>query len=282
MSPLVLPLLLILPGADSADLSVKAVEKINAYRTIVGLPRVRVDAALSEACAAHAKYLMTNRAAAFQQKINVHDEDANLPGYSDAGRRAAKSSVIAQASGGEPLVGLDAWIASFFHRISLLDPNLVRVGVAVERNGPDWAFVLDTLTGKDRPERGVTTVVCYPVNTQMGVPRLFSLGAPEVPNPIPNNGDSRKAGHPITVTFFQETAARIEDVTATLIDPDGKDVPLWVSWPERPAVKNYGRNTICLIPQAPLTADVTYEVRVKATVNGREWQKQWHFHTGMR
>lgn len=281
MNPLVLSFLLALPAADAKDFPAQALTKINAYRELIGLGPVKLDADLSAACQAHAQYLMKNRDAAFQNKINVHDEDPKLPGFSEAGKRAARASVISQASGGEPLVGIDAWMASFYHRIPFLDPTLARVGVGLVENGRDWAFVLDTGSGKEKP-KPVITVVAYPVNTQQKVPRQFSFGAPEFPNPIPNNGETAKAGHPITVTFFHERTIPIQGVTAHLQDGNGKDVPLWISWPERPAVKNYGKNSICLIPQAPLEQNMPYTVEVKATINGRPWQKSWTFYTGTR
>ena len=55
-----------------------------------------------------------------------------------------------------------------------------------------------------------------------------------------------------------------------------------MSWPEKPALANYGRNCICLIPQVPLTAEKAYTVEVKASVANREWQKKWEFYTGTR
>jgi hypothetical protein len=281
VNPLVLSILLALPAADATDFPAQAVKKINAYREIIGVPPVKLDVDLSASCLAHAQYLMQNRAVAFQNKINVHDEDPKLPGFSEAGKRAAKASVISQATGGEPLVGIDAWMASFYHRIPFLDPTVSRVGVGLVQNGRDWAFVLDTASGKIPPKPAIT-VVCYPVNTQQKVPRQFSLGAPEVPNPIPNNGDSAKAGHPITVTFFHERAVPIKDVSATLTDSDGKEVPLWISWPDRPAVKNHGKNTICMIPQKALDQNMPYTVKVRATVNNHDWQKEWNFYAGTR
>ena len=201
MYSLLLPLLLA-PAADASDLNLQAIDKINAYRRLTGLAPVKADPALSKGCQAHAHYLLQNSDAALEGKINVHDEDPKLPGFTAEGRQAARAAVISQMRGpSDPLVGIDLWMASFYHRIPLLDPNLARVGVGfAHQQETEWLAVIDVKTGKVRPKE--ISVVPYPANNQRGVPCVFALGAPEVPNPIPDNGESSSAGHPITVSFF--------------------------------------------------------------------------------
>src|SRR5277367_345510 len=55
------------------------------FRSALPLVRGR----LSRPCQEHAEYLLKNFDAAFAAQINVHDEDPKLPGYSEAGRKAA-------------------------------------------------------------------------------------------------------------------------------------------------------------------------------------------------
>jgi hypothetical protein len=276
-----LPLALVWAYAGTRDIDTRALERLNSYRKAADLPLLTADPALSQPCQAHADYLMANFEAVFNGRVNIHDEDPKLPGYSEAGKKAAKSSVIAQAFGrGDTLMGIDVWMASFYHRVPLLDPGLTKVGIGYSRQ-PDGAcfLVVDTKNGKTKPKED--RIMCYPVKDQKGVPCLFSSGFPENPNPIPDNGSSRKAGHPITVSFFADRL-NITGATATLKDEDGNEVPVWLSSPEKPAVKGYGRNAICLIPKAPLQPNTTYEVRVACKQNGKEWKETWKFTTGER
>jgi hypothetical protein len=284
VAPLLLCLLTALPGAEAKDIETKVLQKINDSRKLTGLPPVAVDAELSKGCVAHAQYLLQNQEALHKGKINVHDEEPKLPGYSAAGRKAARSAVIAETHGTpDPLLGVDLWIGSFYHRIPLLDPTLKKVGLGfADEKGRDWFLVVDTGNGKVRA-KDTFKVICYPVDGQKEIPLLFSVvGAPESPNPIPNNGDSKKTGFPITVAFFQERAPLIRNVIATLKDEEDNEVPTWLSWPEKPAVKNFGRNAICLIPKEPLRPETTYTVTVKAKVNGKDWKSNWSFTTGKK
>jgi hypothetical protein len=110
---------------------------------------------------------------------------------------------------------------------------------------------------------------------------VYNFGHPEVPNPIPGNGDSKDAGHPITVTFFgPHFRLPIRNAGATLTDDAGHDVAVWLSSPEKPAIRGFEFNTICLIPQTPLQPNTTYSVKVSALVNNRPWSSTWSFRTG--
>lgn len=280
MLSLVLPFCALVAGAEPADIDGRALERINAYRKQADLPPVAIDPALSKACQAHADYLIQNYDAAFAGKLNVHDEDPKLPGFSELGKRAAKASVISQSFGrGDPLLGIDLWMASFYHRIPLLDPGLTKIGVGFARREKDNGcfVVVDKTGGKSRPKQG--RVVVYPVPDQKNVQRLFCYGFPEIPNPLPNNGDSKKAGHPITVTFFLDKVA-VTGATASLKDEEGKDVPVWLSWAEKPAVRGYAGSSICLIPKAPLQANTTYTVTAACKNAGKDWKDTWKFTTG--
>jgi len=279
---LVFPLWLALAGAGPRDVDASALERINAYRKLANLPAVTLDPALSRLCQEHADYLLKNFDAAFAGQINVHDEDPKLPGYSEAGRKAARASVVSQSRGaGDPLLGIDVWLASFYHRVPLLDPGLARIGIGFARQADGGCFVVvDTKSGKVRPKDD--WIVSYPVNKQRKVPCVFCLGFPELPNPLPENGESKKAGHPITVSFFMDRLA-LTAVTAVLKDDDGNEIPIWLSTPEKPAVKNYGKNTICLIPQAPLQPNTTYRVTVAAQYrSNKQWTDTWTFTTAER
>src|SRR5581483_11216516 len=189
-----------------------------------------------------------------------------LPGFSAEGRRAGKASDIAIGDY-DPLDGLDAWMATFYHRVPILDPQLRTIGFGCARGRKlGWIAVLNVGTGRDRAAR--PEPVFYPVPDQKDVPLSFPAGGEE-PNPIPEDTDG-KAGYPITATFPDRTApARAK---GTLTDDQGRAVPCWFSSPEQPANPQYPRHqgtTVCLIPKDPLAPGTTYQVRLQGEMDGK-------------
>jgi uncharacterized protein YkwD len=131
--------------ADSA-LAAAAVESLNAYRKTAGVSPVALDEKLSKACRLHARYLARNIDNPAVQGLGMHDEDLSLPGATAAGRRAGKASVISQEA--DAAAAVDGWIATLFHRLPLLNPDLKKVGYACARP-PDqsWICVMDAEAG---------------------------------------------------------------------------------------------------------------------------------------
>lgn len=253
----------------------RALERINFYRKLAGIEPVALDAALSKSCAAHANYLAKNSGNRATEGLGMHNEDPKLPGYSAEGAKAGKSSVVFPV--GSPVVAVDGWMGSLFHRIPLLDPELTKVGVGFAKGGKFGGFiVVDTVSVHDGkfPEKAIV----FPVAGQTDVPLKF---APEYPPPIPEKNENN-AGYPVTITFEDGTVVR--EVTATLEDGAKKELPVWLSTPEKPAGGHgaFQRFTICMIAQRPLKPSTTYTVNVKATVNKKEWSQSWSFTTAKK
>jgi uncharacterized protein YkwD len=243
-------------------------EQINGYRKEVGLAAVTLDAGLTRGCQAHADYLVRNEDQPSTQGLGGHDEDSKLPGYTAEGEKAGKAADIAFDV--EPLAAVPAWMASLFHRVPLLDPDLRRVGFGSahgERSG--WVVVVDVNTGRgsDRP-------VCCPADGEKDVPTAYHPG--ERPDPIPESKD-KKAGFPVSVRFPR--GATVHDVTARLTDTAGQEVPAWVLTPEKTVDRDLQRNSVCLVPQQPLRPGTTYTAAVTARVDGVEWKQAWSFTT---
>ena len=255
--------------ASEAD-GAKVVDRINLHRKAAGLEPVVLDPILSKGCAAHAEYLVRNVDHPSTEGLGLHAEDAKLPGYTKEGERAGKASVI--FLGLEGTAAVEGWIGSLFHRIPLLQSRLKKVGYGLARGGPaKVTVVLDATNGlgvgKDAP------AVLYPAEGQKDVPLVFSV---EIPDPIPES-DDKKAGYPLTAIFGE--GSLVKDVKAILKDASGKEVPFWLSTPEKPAHKDYQRNTVGLIPKEPLQQIATYTATVSARVNGKAWTKTWSFLT---
>lgn len=135
------------PDYYAENFDEKILARVNEVRKIAGLMPVRLDAELSKGCQSHARYLVLNARRLEGQGMNVHREDLTLPGASPAGASAAKESVIAIVL--DPQICVENWMATLYHRIPLLAPNLDRVGFGIARiHGHKWACVLDTGNGR--------------------------------------------------------------------------------------------------------------------------------------
>jgi uncharacterized protein YkwD len=135
------------PERFREDLEDKLLTRLNAVREQAGLKPVHLDASLSRGCQQHAHYLALNAKLPAAQGLAVHLEDASLAGATPEGARAARASVIAIVL--DPQTCIDGWMATLYHRVPLLTPDLERVGFGHARIGErKWACVLDKGTGR--------------------------------------------------------------------------------------------------------------------------------------
>lgn len=255
----------------------KAVDRVNASRAAAGLKPVVLDGKLSAGCLKHARYLVINDGHPSLLGLNAHKEDLKLPGASPEGNAAGQASNIAIGDY-EPIDAVDSWLATLYHRVPVLAPNLRSIGFACVRGRRQgWATVMNVQSGR---EKSRAQAVFYPAPDQRDVPVSFPNGGEE-PNPIPEDPDGR-AGFPITSTF--PINEPIKNAYGKLTDEKGEDVPCWFSSPEKPANKAHAKtqgNTICLIPKNPLAPKSTYYVEFKGSVVGKAWEKKWTFTTGI-
>jgi uncharacterized protein YkwD len=245
-----------------------ALRALNDYRKLAGLAPVTLDPALSRPCRLHAEYLVKNFGKPTVKGLGVHDEIPGLPGFTPEGRRAARGAVIHLA--GNSADAVDSWVNSFFHRIPLLSPDLRRVGFGLAKgDAVGSCTVVDVDNGK-----GDDRVILYPAEGQKKVPLAYQPG--EKLSPMPKDAD-RRAGYPVTVTFPRGAAVR--GVTARLA-ANGKEVPVWLTTPDKPLHPLLQRNSACILARAPLKPETTYTVSVKARIAGKPWERKWSFMTG--
>lgn len=254
----------------------KMLERINSVRRHANLSTVQFDDVLSHGCRLHARYLRLNARRPEVQGMGAHEEDAKLPGYTAEGAKAGRASDIAFGDF-EPIGALDGWMATLYHRVPILEPNLRKVGFGCIRGqGLGWITVLDVFT--DRDKKTATRPVVWPVDGQADVPLHFPPGG-ETPNPIPND-ETGRAGYPITAFFPRE--APLLGAQAKLEDVQGQQVACWFSSPEAPANPKFERfqgTTVCLIPKVPLRPVQSYRVTMSGTIAGAAWKKTWTFST---
>jgi hypothetical protein len=267
----------------------RALARLNVHRQAAGLPPVTLDDTLSHGCAAHAAYLVRHHDHPSTRDLGAHGEDPKLPGYTKEGEQAGHSSVIETwtcTQGPEQfdpsdVMAVDGLMSTFFHRISLIHPNLRHVGFGWAHGRREkekdnvWVTVIDIRDSWRRDGPG-GWVLLYPADGQNDVPTTFENF--EVPNPTPPEGTGKKLGYCVTVTFADGT--NVENAEATLAGPEGVPLEAWVSTPSRPIIPGRQKNTVCLIAKAPLRPHTTYTATVSGTVDGKPWRRTWTFTTG--
>jgi uncharacterized protein YkwD len=250
--------------ATDADM----LQQVNEYRKAAGLPAVELDPALSKGCEAHAAYLVRNAGKADLAGLGVHDEKPDRPGFTKAGQRAARESVVAVGTAaGEDV---DLWMGTFYHRLPFLDPDLKRIGFGAAGARASRSAVLD-IAG-----RGLTVPLLYPVDKQTDVPTLYE--AHEIPSPVP---EGKQAGYPVTVMFPH--GRFVDNASATLTDAAGKTVDIWLLPPDASDARSAKQpDLIGVFAKEELQPETTYIVTVKATVAGEAWSKTWSFTTAKK
>jgi Cysteine-rich secretory protein family len=249
-----------------------ALDTVNAVRAAAGAPALREDPALAEAAQAHAYFYLFN---ASQQQVSgtgVVSEDASLPGFTGArsidrdrhfGFGGARGVELANHVL-TPVGSVQSSVDSVFHRLPLLDREVVAAGYGAARVGPIAISVVDLGTGP----AGAGDPVIYPADGQTGVPPAF-VGN-EVPDPLPQ-GAVTPTGYPVTLQIGG--AQQLSVTTGRLLGPDGKEVPSYTL----PPGTQLGSSQWALVAKRPLAPGGRYTVEVSGTVDGKDFSKRWSF-----
>jgi uncharacterized protein YkwD len=261
------------PPQDLAVARRAALDKVNSYRSEVGVPPLTEDPAVAEGAEAHAYYYLFNFGRPQLQGLSIHTEDPALPGFSGensllrdrhfgyGGTRGGE--VIDQI--GTPEGSVQVWMDSVYHRFPLLARETTVAGYGRAQLGIANLAVLDL--GVAEPGSG--DAIVYPRPDQTTVPGSFNRG--EVPDPVPA-GASYPVGYPVTL---QVGAAQTLSVSSgRLIGPDGKDVP---SYTLQPGASGLTGSEWALLAKTPLTAGARYTVEVSGQVSGQDLAKRWSF-----
>lgn len=244
---------------------------INLKRVKAGLGVIRPVPGLSKGCDLHALYLTKNDA----RGLSAHEEDPRATGYTEEGARAGKRSVISPFPPHEtPVEAVESLMATLYHRVALLNPTVVEVGVGWANRRDGLGFLVVDVGGVDSKPDAKLYPIVYPVNGQEDVPLDFCLGARENPNPIPEDGTV--AGYPVTIQI-PERRGRGSDAEVRLFTGE-TEVSCWLSTPDSPARKDWPQpGVLCLIPREKLRPATLYIVRFKDRLSGLE--KEWSFST---
>ncbi len=252
----------------------KTLDLINQARTKAGLAEVGLSVELSHGCNKHAQYLVVNRGDPRIAGLKAHEEDEGLKGALKEGTAAGKAAVIHFV---KPSQAVSGWLATFYHRVPLLQPALQEVGIGYASDKTGTVCLVDCIRGVSSKEttdkKKTKPVVYFPEDGQTDVPTAMG---PEIPSPLPNDHKG-KAGFPITVYF----AARqdVKKVKVLLTQLDDVPVPVYVSAPESPATTFTQWNAVCIIPRRELSAGTTYQIDLTCELSGKPFMRSWKFTT---
>ena len=259
----------------------QAAERLNGYRALVGAVPLRLHDAVIAAAQNHAGYYLANYGDSGAWTYGYHGEVEGKPGYTGrwpldrmraAGYPWYGGSEVMHFLG-DPVLSVDDWMATVFHRVVALDPGEHYAGYGGASGAGRVVDVMDFGTGPI--DAGLWTPAqpypqAYPADGQTEVPRSWS--ANESPDPLPP-GSSRPVGYPFTLAGIGGTLAV---VWTEMRDGNGNVVAVHPNPSDCAAFNCYAA-----IAVSPLQPNTTYSVQVVGTVGGVPFDRTWHFTTGV-
>ncbi|MFQ6115395.1 MAG: CAP domain-containing protein, partial [bacterium] len=252
-----------------------ALNKVNYFRRMVGLPEVEMNEALNIAAQAHAEYLFLNNVTGM---YGGHSEQDTANGFTgekpwDRARHFGyKSLRVAECISyvGDPNKAVVGWVNSVYHRFPIIDPDLIEVGYGMVHEGEAKFDVMDF--GFAMPHSsGEPILIKYPFSNQKEVPVGFGG---EIPNPVPTKAES--VGYPITMQFKNLDTPEV--LRYSLTNSDGEQIDCWLLTPESDP-NSYLRSEIAIIPKSVLNRGETYTVSVALNAKEKLYEESWNFTT---
>lgn len=295
---------------------IRAIDHINYYRTIVGLPLARGVQAIHMAAQAHAEFYALNRNDPRLAGLGFHTEHADLPGFTGQGP-SDRAAYFGYTGGvgedghflGDPILSVDGWMATVYHRNLLMCYGCVDAGYGLVKEGNNKVDAL-SMGAWTTQRLGERTLFTYPADNQLNVPRSWN-GA-EIPDPLP--GHPRPVGYPLSLYIVQPLASvtgaspsgsdlskdavnsslGIRDATtrqpsspswavttAELKKSTGVPVPVIMLDQDTDIPQYLGPDVVFLIPEQPLLENTTYAAHIAGVDSqGRAFDHRWAFSTG--
>lgn len=224
-------------------------DRLNYYRSLVGVPTVTENPTYSANCFEHARYMAENNDI-------THDQQADLPYASDAGQICAQkgNAWIGWGKGWSQAEVIDGWMASLGHRLWMIYPSLQTTGFGMytASNGVSAAGI-DVLSD-NKIEND---------NSFSGWPVIY---------PAPKQSNFNQ--HYITLLwpYFQDTP---NISSSSITNQQGQSIAHQATT-QLPA----GHKGIALIPQDYLADNTIYTVTVSGSYAGTAFNHTWQFSTG--
>ncbi|MBK7642905.1 MAG: hypothetical protein IPJ19_07615 [Planctomycetes bacterium] len=234
------------------------------------IPDLKLERDLCDGVQKHATYLALNPDQA-NAWPDAHEEYRDKEGYTPEGHWGGTHSNVGP-SGKKPEDAIDGWLATFYHRLPMLVPELKRIGWG--QAGP--FAVIDVASFVVPPSS--EWMVLWPADNMKDVPIDFAGGSKELPNPVIADPD-QNFGYPVTLQLGR-TKPDDPSPEITLRLFDGKnEVPCWFSTPDKPTNPDDApKDAWCLIPKGKLKASTSYTVTAEWYQTGKKIS--WSFKTG--
>jgi hypothetical protein len=251
-----------------------ALNRINYYRQLAGVPLLQLHPALTTAAQNHANYDVLNHGDSSAWAAGPHGEVVGKPGFTgeSSGARALATG-YPWAAGWEvmnyfddPTISDDDLMNSVYHRVGMLIWTHQYLGYGHGRSAVEAVDVLDFGRSATEPISPANVLV-FPPDQQSDIP---IYGASETPDPVPPNGHY-PIGYPITLQ--PAYAATLTVDSAELRDSAGTLIGVY------PNPSSCANACYALIPVNPLRYSTTYIAHVRGQVDNVAFDKTWAFTT---
>jgi uncharacterized protein YkwD len=248
-----------------------AYDYLNAERAKCGFGLLAQNAKLDTAAAAHANYIVANNAYG-------HSEVAGGAGFTGTTptARAAAAGYSAWwvgediAYSGNALVNMNVLLVAPYHLNSMME-GYYDVGFGYNSGTLNIALGVPLSIGKtQKPASG--TVLTYPCSGSTILNKNFT----ETPNW--SGSGTGTGGTPVGLYAPNGEALSITSASYTVVG--GGIVPVSILTEANDPNKLLYKNTVNIIPPAPLAANTTYRVQVAGTAAGVAFTKDFNFTTG--
>ena len=265
--------------APAAQTEPEWLSTVNAYRAASGLGPISNDAALQAGVDKHVQYLASSASL-------VHNEDSGAAGFSPEGALAAQQSLLGgwkNANRTDRQVVEDLLIAPF-HAVHLFEPRWERGAYASSRDVPgaslSVAGVLN-VTGGIGKRVPIHEPVLFPGR---GATIPMTSFVTEVPSPLTAcPGYAAPAGLPIFALFPSLPSTAVgsvrqgeNQIEVCVIDRNYSNPDAAAQATGRQLMNQ--KNMIMVIPKAPLTAGLSYDVVIDGGTAGKA---NWSFTIGV-
>ncbi|QHT58604.1 hypothetical protein GXP70_00485 [Paenibacillus lycopersici] len=253
----------VLSNDSGTNFATRILDDLNAVRTAMGLPTVKLNPYLTEAAQNHAVYMIAN-------VYYNHDENPLGQGFTGVthadrihavgGDTSIPTWEIMTVDESDPHAIIEEFLNTAYHREPLIAPEATEIGVGIYGS----AVVIEIACAANT--MGYAT---YPYDGQTNV--VTSFYGHEIPNPIEPFGAAR-SGQIITI----KTPYLLEGIDVTLTNSAGEPIPFFKPF----TASNYWH----IIPKSPLAYNETYTVSVTFTPwagsdASKTFNKTWSFTT---
>ncbi|HEX2911883.1 MAG TPA: CAP domain-containing protein [Chloroflexia bacterium] len=249
----------------------QALDRVNYYRALAGVPAAHLNPALLQSAGGHALYVSKNGWSG-----DPHGEDPKKEGFvgADMMERASKfgyTGVVNEdmANLGAPVAAVDALMNTISHRVPILEPAYTDIGYgfATGKNAVDVLSFGSTRNSWyfDPP------IIQWPPNDYKSFGTTY-WGE----NPSPFTNVTFPMGNPVSLTYRGKAKLELVPEECKLLDDSGNPVDSVAATGSSYTT----RGTIMLAAKKPLAKNHAYRVTMVYKLDGQKQSRTWSFSTG--